>query len=165
MSETQANFPAHAVAIVGLAGRFPGAADLDAFWRNLREGVESLDTFSDADLDAAGVPDAQRSHPHYVRRGTVLENAEWFDAGFFGLSPREAQILDPQQRIFLECAWEALEHAGHAPGATDAAVGVYAGASMNTYLLAQILRDPALTAAAGGYQLMLGNDKIGRAHV
>lgn len=159
MSETQANFPAHAVAIVGLAGRFPGAADLDAFWRNLREGVESLDTFSDTDLDAAGVPDAQRSHPHYVRRGTVLENAEWFDAGFFGLSPREAQILDPQQRIFLECAWEALEHAGHAPGATDAAVGVYAGASMNTYLLAQILRDPALTAAAGGYQLMLGNDK------
>lgn len=152
-------FPAHAMAIVGMAGRFPGARDLDAFWRNIREGVESLEPFSDADLHDAGVDPALSAQPQYVRKGTVLENADHFDAGFFGMSPREAQVIDPQQRIFLECAWEALEHAGYPPGAIAQAVGVYAGASMNTYLLSQILRDPALAASVGGYQLMLGNDK------
>lgn len=152
-------FPAHAVAIVGMAGRFPGASDLDAFWRNIREGVEALEPFSDADLQEAGVDPALSGQPQYVRKGTVLENADHFDAGFFGMSPREAQVIDPQQRIFLECAWEALEHAGYAPGAIAQAVGVYAGASMNTYLLSQILRDPGLAASVGGYQLMLGNDK------
>lgn len=152
-------FPEHAMAIVGMAGRFPGARDLDAFWRNIREGVESLEPFSDADLHGAGVDPALSAQPQYVRKGTVLEDADHFDAGFFGMSPREAQVIDPQQRIFLECAWEALEHAGYAPGAVAQAVGVYAGASMNTYLLSQILRDPALAASVGGYQLMLGNDK------
>lgn len=152
-------FPAHAMAIVGMAGRFPGASDLEAFWRNIREGVEALEPFSDADLQDAGVDPALSGQPQYVRKGTVLENADHFDAGFFGMSPREAQVIDPQQRIFLECAWEALEHAGYAPGAIAQAVGVYAGASMNTYLLSQILRDPALAASVGGYQLMLGNDK------
>lgn len=152
-------FPPHAIAIVGLAGRFPDARDLDEFWQNLKSGVESLVPFSDADLDAAGIAPALRSDPNYVRRGTVLEGADLFDAAFFGISPREAQILDPQQRIFLECAWEALEHAGHAPGTFDQAVGVYGGMSMNSYLISQVLRDPALVATVGGYQLMLGNDK------
>ncbi|MEP7209269.1 MAG: SDR family NAD(P)-dependent oxidoreductase [Alphaproteobacteria bacterium] len=153
------SFPAHAVAIVGFAGRFPGAADLDQFWDNLREGREALDDVSDADMAAAGVPAAVRSDPLYVRKGTHLEGAELFDAGFFGFSPREAQVLDPQHRIFLECAWEALEHAGYGGGAGKDLVGVYAGASMNSYLLGQILRDPSVVEAAGGYQLMLGNDK------
>jgi phthiocerol/phenolphthiocerol synthesis type-I polyketide synthase E len=156
MNET---FPSHAIAVVGLGGRFPGARDLDEFWQNLKNGVESIETFSDADLDASGIDPALRANEHYVRRGTVLEGADLFDASFFNMSPREAQLIDPQQRIFLECAWEALEHAGHAPGTIEGAVGVYAGASMNTYLLAQIIRNPALIAAAGGYQLMLGNDK------
>jgi phthiocerol/phenolphthiocerol synthesis type-I polyketide synthase E len=150
--------PPHAVAIVGMAGRFPGAEDLDGFWRNIAEGVESLEAPSDADLDAAGVTPAIRSQPNYVRLSTSLDGAADFDAGFFGLSPRDAQIVDPQHRIFLECAWEALENAGYAIGATDNAVGVYAGASMNTYLF-QILRDPALVESVGRYQLMLGNDK------
>ena len=158
MDETT-DFPAHAIAIVGLAGRFPGARNLDEFWTNMRDGIEVLETFSDADLDAAAVPAALREHPQYVRRGTALADADSFDAGFFGLSPREAQILDPQQRMFLECAWEALEYAGYAPDANEAAVGVYAGCGMNSYLLNQIHRDPALVAAAGGYQLMLGGDK------
>jgi acyl transferase domain-containing protein len=147
------------VAIVGLAGRFPGARTLDDFWDNLRQGVESLETFTDAELDAEAVSPALRQNPMYVRRGTVLEEADHFDAKFFGLTPREAQIVDPQHRIFLECAWEALEHAGYAPGDTARVVGVYAGASMNGYLFNRILRDPALVEAAGGYQLMLGNDK------
>ena len=153
------SMPSHAIAIVGMAGRFPGADGLEAFWRKVVEGVECLDTLSDADLEAAGVPAALRRHPQYVKCGTFLEQAEWFDAGFFGFSPREAQVLDPQQRIFLECAWEALEHAGYAPDTLPESVGVYAGASMNTYLYAQLLRNPALVEAVGGYQLMLGNDK------
>lgn len=151
--------PPHAIAIVGLAGRFPGADNLEAFWRNLRDGVEALDTFSDAELEAAGVPAALRAHPDYVRRGTVLDRAQDFDASFFGVSPREAQVLDPQHRIFLECAWEAMEHAGYGSAAARPTVGVYAGASMNTYLMSQLMRDPALLASVGGYQLMLGNDK------
>jgi acyl transferase domain-containing protein/NADP-dependent 3-hydroxy acid dehydrogenase YdfG/acyl carrier protein len=152
-------FPAHAIAIVGLGGRFPDARDLDEFWRNLREGRESLASFSDSELEAAGVPAALRADPRYVKRGTVLDGADLFDAAFFGLSPREAQILDPQHRVFLECAWEALEDSGYAPGATTHAVGVYAGASMNSYVFSQILRNPALAESVGGYQLMLGNDK------
>jgi acyl transferase domain-containing protein/acyl carrier protein len=150
--------PPHAVAIVGLAGRFPGAEDLDGFWRNIENGVECLDAPSDADLDAAGVTADIRSNPNFVRRCTALDGAADFDAGFFGVSPRDAQIVDPQHRIFLECAWEALENAGYAAGTADHAVGVYAGASMNTYLF-QILRDPALVESVGHYQLMLGNDK------
>ena len=152
-------FPPHAIAIVGFAGRFPGAVDLDQFWQNLRAGREALDTLSDADLAAAGVPEALRSHPAYVRKGTHLEGSDTFDAAFFGLSPREAQLLDPQHRVFLECAWEALEHAGYGASKGRGTVGVYAGASMNTYLFGQVLRDPAVVEAAGGYQLMLGNDK------
>ena len=150
--------PRHAVAIIGLAGRFPGAADLDGFWRNIVNGVECLDVPTDADLDRAGVTSDIRSKPNFVRRSTALDGTANFDANFFGMSPRDAQIVDPQHRIFLECAWEALESAGYAAGTADQAVGVYAGASMNTYLL-QILRDPALVASVGGYQLMLGNDK------
>lgn len=148
-----------AIAIIGLAGRFPGARGLDEFWQNVREGVEILETFSDQDLDTAGVPAELRSRPEYVRRGTPLEHAEYFDAEFFGYSPREAQILDPQQRVFLECAWEALEHAGYGGEAGQRSVGVYAGSSMNSYLIAQLLRNGAVAESAGGYQLMLGNDK------
>ena len=152
-------YPAHAVAIVGFAGRFPGARDLEAFWRNVREGVETLESFSDAQLEAARVDPALRNNAAYVRRGTVLEGADLFDAAFFGLSPREAQVIDPQQRIFLECAWEALEHAGYGAPSERHSVGVYAGQGINTYLARYIAADPALMAAAGGYQLMLGNDK------
>ena len=152
-------YPAHAVALVGLAGRFPGAANLEAFWRNIRGGVESLDSLSTADLEAVGIDRRTSSDPAYVRKSTALEGADLFDAAFFGMSPREAQILDPQQRVFLECAWEALEHAGHVPGQGPLAVGVYAGAGMNTYLITQVMRNPELMAAVGGYQLMLGNDK------
>ena len=153
------HWPAHAIAVIGMAGRFPGVDDLDGFWRLVRDGVDTLETFSDADLDKAGVPAALRSRSNYVRRGTALPNADHFDAAFFALSPREAQILDPQQRIFLECAWQALEHAGHGAAASEASIGVYAGAGMNTYLLNQLMRAPALLAASGGYQVMLGNDK------
>ena len=103
------HMPNHAVAIIGMAGRFPGARNLDEFWHNISNGVEILDTVSEAEMDAAGVPRDLRSNPNFVPKYTALEDADLFDASFFGMSPREAQILDPQQRIFLECAWEALE--------------------------------------------------------
>lgn len=152
-------FPSHSIAVVGLGGRFPDARNLDEFWHNVHDGIESLESFDDSDLNAAGVAEALRSHPHYVRRGTALEGADLFDADFFGISPREAQIIDPQQRIFLECAWEAMEHAGYGAGIPQQAVGVYAGASLNTYLLTQILRNPTVAEAAGAYQVMLASDK------
>ena len=151
--------PPHAIAIVGLSGRFPGAAGLDAFWRNIAAGDETLAVLTDAELDAAGVPAALRAHPNYVRRGTFVEQSEYFDAAFFGYSPREAQVIDPQHRIFLECAWEAVEHAGYDSGTLPESVGVYAGASMNSYVYARLLRNPALAEAVGGYQIMVGNDK------
>jgi acyl transferase domain-containing protein len=153
-------FPPHAIAIVGMAGRFPGARGLDEFWRNIREGVEILETFDDADLDGAGVSEKLRSEPNYVRKGTVLSECDQFDAGFFGYSPREAQIIDPQQRIFLECAWEALEHSGYAGDAiAHKAVGIFGGSSTNTYVNAHILRNPIISEAMGSYQLMIANDR------
>ena len=153
------HMPNHAVAIVGMAGRFPGARNLDDFWHNISNGVEILDTVTEAEMDAAGLPRDLRSNPNFVPKCTTLEDADFFDASFFGMSPREAQTLDPQHRIFLECAWEALENAGYSSHGLEQSVGVYAGASMNTYVISQLLRNPAFVAAVGGYQIMLGNDK------
>ena len=95
-----AAYPPSSIAIVGLAGRLPGAPDVQAFWRNLEQGVESLAEFSDEELIESGVPAELFGHPDYVRKGTVLENADLFDAGFFGYNPREAEMMDPQQRFF-----------------------------------------------------------------
>ncbi len=148
-----------AIAIVGMSGRFPGAHSLQQFWQNLRDGVESLETFTDDELEQAGVTAAMRALPGWVSRGTVLQDADHFDAGFFGYSPREAQIIDPQQRLFLECAWEAMEHAGYAGEPDGLTVAIYAGSSMNTYVYSQLLPNKELLASVGGYQVMLGNDK------
>ena len=108
--------PMEPIAIVGMAGRFPGAANLRQHWDNLRAGVESITFFTDEELAAAGVDAGLLRNPRYVRARGVLQGAELFDAVFFGLSPREAEIMDPQHRVFLETAWEALESAGYAPG-------------------------------------------------
>ena len=143
------------IAIVGMAGRFPGAPDVDAFWRNIRDGVESVTVFSDEQLRARGVPERTLADPDYVKAGVLFEGFDQFDAGFFGYSPREAEHLDPQQRIFLECAWEALEHAGWKAGKGNASVGVYAGDGPNLYLMRHLL--PAFGVDAGtGIADMLG---------
>jgi acyl transferase domain-containing protein/acyl carrier protein len=147
------------IAIVGMAGRMPGAENLQQFWSNLRDGVESIAFFSDEELAAAGVDPALLRNPRYVRARGVLQGAELFDAGLFGLSPREAEIMDPQHRVFLETAWEALENAGYAPGVVALAAGVYAGASLNSYLIASLMTNPEVMLAAGAYQAMLANDK------
>ena len=147
------------VAIIGIAGRFPWAGSLEAFWRNLADGVECLTEFSEAEILASGVPPTLLRDPNYVRKGSILDNPEWFDARFFGYSPREAEILDPQQRVFLECAWEALEDAGYAADGAERRVGVYAGAGMNTYLVNNLLANAAALESVSPYQIMLANDK------
>lgn len=161
------------IAVIGMACRFPGAASPEQFWQNLCEGVESITFFADEELLAAGVEPSLLQHPNYVKASPVLDRIEWFDAEFFGYSPREAELLDPQQRLMLECAWEALEDAGYAPltdGATEATIALYAGAAMNTYLLNHVYPnrhrlDPqdsleVLTLSSmGGFQLSIANDK------
>ncbi len=147
------------VAIVGMAGRFPGARNLDAFWENLRDGVESISFFTEADVEATGMEPALARDPNYVKAGGVLDGAELFDASFFDFYPREAALTDPQHRIFLECAWEALEYAGYNPDAYEGLIGVYAGTSINTYLLFNLFSNPDLTGVTEIYQLAIGNDK------
>ncbi len=147
-----------AIAITGMAGRFPKAPDLARFWQNLTRGVNCVTFFSAAELRAAGVPSDLIENPRYVPARAVLQDADAFDAAFFGITAREAAAMDPQQRLLLECAWEALEDAGQAPGALPAAVGVFAGASSNWYIL-NVWSDPAAVAALGEATVSLGNDR------
>lgn len=124
------------IAIIGLSGRFPGAENIDAFWQNLIQGIESISFFSDEELEL--VERSVLSHPNYVKAGAVLPNIDKFDASFFGYSSKEAELIDPQQRLFLESAWSALENAGYDPGNYKGLVGVYGGSGTNTYLINNI---------------------------
>lgn len=146
------------IAIIGMAGRFPGASSLAEFWQNLRQGVESIQSFSEAELQAQGVESALLQHPQYVKAGAALAGIDQFDAEFFGFNPKEAEILDPQHRLFLESAWEALEDAGYDAEQYSGAVGVYASAAMNSYLL-NLVSHPDLQTQFGRYQLFLASDK------
>jgi hypothetical protein len=159
MSEQSNSEVTGSVAIIGMAGRFPGAPNVDAFWRNLSEGIESIRPFTPEELREAGVSPELAANPNYVNAKGVLPDALMFDAAFFGINSREAEVIDPQQRVFLECAWEALESAGYAPESCCGAVGVFAGTAMNTYFLSNILGNQALLDAVGAYQIMLGSDK------
>ncbi len=149
---------ADAIAIIGMSCRFPDAPDPDQYWRNLRDGVESVRAFTADDLLAAGVDPALMNHPNYVNSGVVLEDVEKFDAAFFGFSPRDAEILDPQQRFFLECAWHALEDAGYDPATYDGLIGVYGGADMSTYLF-YLYANPEIVSSVGPFAISLANDK------
>jgi phthiocerol/phenolphthiocerol synthesis type-I polyketide synthase E len=146
------------VAIIGLSLRFPGARNESEFWWNLEHGVESLTFFSDADLDECGVDLELRADPQYVKVGFVLNGVELFDAPLFGLTPREAEILDPQHRIFLECAWEALENAGYHSSYTRTAIGVFGGVYISSYLLGLYSRKELL-AELGELVIRHANDK------
>jgi acyl transferase domain-containing protein len=147
------------IAIIGMSGRFPGAETVDALWHNLCAGIESISQFSDEELLAAGVDPALLSDPNYVKAGAVLEDIELFDADFFGFTPREAQIIDPQHRLFLETAWNAIESAGYDPETYAGAIGLYAGAAMSTYFLNNLYFNTDLIETVGGLQVGLGNDK------
>ncbi|NUR27832.1 MAG: polyketide synthase, partial [Catenulispora sp.] len=147
------------IAVVGMAGRFPGARDLRRFWGNLREGRESVSFFSQEEVLAEGVAAELLEKPGYVRAGAVLDDVDLFDARFFGYSAREAAILDPQQRLFLECAWQALEDAGHVPGVHRGSVGVYAAGSLSTYLLHHLLSHRPVDVSNDGFEMLIANDK------
>lgn len=147
------------IAIVGMAGRFPGAKTVDAFWQNLRSGVESITFFTDEELIAAGIDSSVVRDPNYVKAAALLNDVDQFDASFFGFNPREAANMDPQQRIFLECAWEALENAGYDCQRCDDRIGVYAGVGWNNYLVFNIAPDRKYLESAAGYQTVIGNEK------
>ncbi|HET8643141.1 MAG TPA: type I polyketide synthase, partial [Pseudonocardiaceae bacterium] len=144
------------IAIIGMSGRFPGADNIDTFWQNISTGVESFAVFSEEELVAAGVDPNLFNQPEYVRSRPVLDNIRAFDAEFFGYSPREAQLADPQQRIFLEVVWEALEMAGYATPEGRGSVGVYAGMNISSYLLTRLMLFQMGHDIDG---LMIGNDK------
>ena len=143
-----------AIGVIGMAGRFPGAPSLGALWENLRSGVESITHFSPQDLEDAFGRSVQNA-PNYVRARSILDGVELFDAEFFNFLPREAELTDPQQRIFLEIAWEALESAGYDPASFPGEIAVYAGSSFNTYLLYHLLPDRQ------GLEMLTGNYQVG----
>jgi amino acid adenylation domain-containing protein len=147
------------IAIVGMAGRFPGASDLDAFWRNLRDGVESIVTWSREELAAAGHEPALLDDPRLVAAAGVLPDIEMFDASFFGFRPREAEAMDPQQRLFLEVAWEALENAGYDTESYGGSIGAFAGMGMINYLLRHVLAHPQVLVDLGPLQTRILTDK------
>ncbi|MBZ5536433.1 MAG: amino acid adenylation domain-containing protein [Acidobacteriia bacterium] len=153
------------VAIIGMAGRFPGARNIESFWHNLKNGVESIRFFTDQELAAAGVDAELLANPSYVKARGLLEDIDMFDAGFFGILPREAETMDPQQRLFLETSWEALENAGYDSEKYDGAIGLSAGVNMSTYLFANLGADreyiESLVSStdAGAFQIYLANEK------
>ncbi|HEY2737391.1 MAG TPA: MupA/Atu3671 family FMN-dependent luciferase-like monooxygenase, partial [Thermoanaerobaculia bacterium] len=150
------------LAVVGLAARYPGARSADELWRNLRDGVESISFSTVEELAAAGVSPRLLADPRYVRAKGVLPDADLFDAAFFGFTPREAEQMDPQLRVFLECAWEALEDAGCDPRrfrGGGGRVGVFAGSGPSSYLIFNLLSHPEMAEVSGGLQLLLLNDR------
>ena len=148
------------IAVIGMAARLPDAPTIADFWRNLVAGKESVRQFTTEELAARGVSARLLRDPRYVKSGVVLDGFDEFDAEFFGLSPKEAAIMDPQHRVFLECAWEALEDGGHPPATFGGQIGVFAGCGMGSYFAFQVLRNRALMDEVGLFLLRhTGNDK------
>ena len=145
------------IAIVSMACRFPGANNTAELWRNLRDGVESISFFSDEQLAAAGVPTSTLRDPKYVKAKPVIDDVELFDGQFFGLSPKESDILDPQHRLFLECAWEALELASYNADNDKLRIGVFGGTSISTYLMNNLRDELALIKTGSGLEIILSN--------
>lgn len=148
--------PKNSIAVIGMAGRFPGSESIDVLWENLVLGKDCVCDFDREALRRAGVPEDVIEHPDFVPSFGVLPDTDCFDSEFFGYSPREAALIDPQQRLFLECAWHALESAGRNPRENPERVGVFAGCSSNKYLLFNLLRNPAAYAP----ELLYGEDLI-----
>ncbi|OQW95902.1 MAG: hypothetical protein BWK79_00785 [Beggiatoa sp. IS2] len=146
------------IAIIGMSGRFPGAKNIDEFWQNLKNGVESIKFFSDQELIEAGIHPTLLKNKNYVKAKGMLDNVAEFDAAFFGFSPKEAALTDPQQRLFLECAWEALENAGYNPKTYTGSIGVYGGMSgLDTYLLKNIYSNAQFRETTDDFQIALSN--------
>jgi len=147
------------IAVIGMAGRFPGANDLDTFWSNVRDGVESVRFYSEDELLAAGESIENIRDPAYVPAAAPVDDIDMFDAGFFGMSPRDAAVFDPQHRVFLECAWEALEHSGYATDHIEGQVGVFASCGLSEYMFKNVLANASVAASVGEWLVRhTGND-------
>ncbi|ACB94496.1 hybrid non-ribosomal peptide synthetase/type I polyketide synthase [Beijerinckia indica] len=153
--------PEGAVAIIGISGRFPGASDVAGFWRNIKEGRDCIAHFRDDELDDTFSAQVH-ADANFVKARPVLDNVDLFDAGFFGMHPREAALTDPQHRLFLECVWEALEDGGYDPSAYPEPIGIFAGCTMNTYFLnnvcadREVIEDFTNNFQLGNYSMMVG---------
>ncbi|QGZ37685.1 amino acid adenylation domain-containing protein [Pseudoduganella flava] len=150
---------ANAIAIIGMAGRFPGAADVERFWANLVAGKESSTRLDDATLRAAGVPERLLNNPDFVKVAYVVDGVADFDAELFQFTPREAEITDPQQRMLLECCYEALDEAGYASERYAGQIGVYAGIGSMSYYVRNLRTHPELLEAVGPLRVSIGNEK------
>ena len=146
------------IAVIGMVGRFPGAKNVDEFWQNLKLGVESISFFSEEELTKYGIEENFLQNPNYIKARGILENAEWFDASFFGFNPREAEILDPQHRVFLECAWQALETTGYDPNNYNGSVGLFAGSSLSEYMF-NLYTNPELLNTVGQFPIGIANSR------
>ncbi|HEX9668793.1 MAG TPA: type I polyketide synthase, partial [Thermoanaerobaculia bacterium] len=151
-------FTGQEVAIIGMVGRFPGARNVEEFWRNLRDGVEAITLFTEEELITRGADPSLVRLPQYVKAAFEIADCDRFDAAFFGISPREAELIDPQQRLFLECAWEALEDAGYDPERLPRRVGIYAGSRFNGYLV-NVYSNPEIVSTVSDLQIQVANDK------
>lgn len=147
------------IAIIGMACRFPMAKNVEEYWQNLRDGRNCISLFGPDEADTSSVLSTDPSDPAFVGAAGLLEDSDKFDASFFGFSPREAELIDPQHRILLECAWECLEHGGHAKVPSPNRIAVFAGASTPTYLLDNILSNESVAKTEGPMKIITGNDK------
>ena len=151
-----------AIAVVGMSGRFPGASGVEEFWRNIQSGIESISHLAGDDLEVFN-PAALTAQPGYVNARGLLADVDQFDAAFFGMAPKEAEITDPQHRVFLECCWEAFENAGYDPLTYPKTAAVFAGCSASTYFLQQIcttrdfIRKYTAAYQGGNYSVAAGN--------
>ncbi|MBC7914511.1 MAG: amino acid adenylation domain-containing protein [Pyrinomonadaceae bacterium] len=146
------------IAVIGMAGRFPGAETIEELWDILKEGRETISFFSDEELDRS-IPEYLRNDPDYIKARGVIKNAQYFDAAFFGLNPKLAEVMDPQQRVFLEIAWEVLESSGYLPQHYAGSIGVYAGCGNNTYYLNNVLKNEKILNQVGEFRAMTVNEK------
>ncbi|MCC5604900.1 type I polyketide synthase [Nostoc favosum] len=154
------NFDDHdEIAIIGLVGRFSGANNIDNFWKKLRNGVELISHFTDQELLSAGIEPALLNDPNYVKAGSILKGIDLFDAAFFGFTPREAEITDPQHRLFLESAWEALENAGYNSESFNGKIGLYAGVTTSNYFLTNLYSNQDLLQSVDALNISIGNEK------
>ncbi len=146
------------IAVIGMAGRFPGADSIEELWEVLKSGRETTSFFTDEELDPS-IPESLKSNPGYVKAKGVINNPKGFDAAFFGIPPKQAELMDPQQRVFLEVAWEAMERGGYAPNRYEGAIGVFAGVRFNSYYANNVAPNTSLIDNTGGFQVLVLNDK------
>ncbi|MBE9178539.1 acyltransferase domain-containing protein [Oculatella sp. LEGE 06141] len=158
MINSDVSYSPEAIAVIGLAGRFPGADSVSQFWQNLCNSQESISFLTDEELSAAGVDETLIQHPNYVKAGALLSDVDTFDAKFFGFTPKEAELMDPQHRLLLECAWTALENAGYPPSSLTELTGVFVGANISHYLL-QHLSSHAELLQSQALETLISNDK------